>query len=290
MAKDSTRKAPRSCYSKAFLERFDELYGALTTVELDKLLRYEFKEELKTRSKSPRIWESLAYRRHLTKAQRAQREGTPMSEPEQLTMAITPSTPDVEIPNSITFGRCSFPAAVLEATARGLVQGEKLNDAYENAATDLGTVINHDSLPALGNFFRLRFKKNIKEFTSLSDEYITTTIHSELRSELVRQLHQDKWRDAAIIEKTAELFPSLEPLDQDEIKKIGNFWRRGKGSKIRRKHDAAAEQTPTSRSLAKKVDNTYTLSIAGPLLQYQETVDLAKAKSILRVILTEERP
>lgn len=289
MAKDSTRKAPASRYSEAFLERFDQIYGTLTLEELDKLLRYEFRQELKEKSKSPRIWESLAYRRNLTNKHKRSEETT-MQEPEQLTMAITPSTPDVAIPTSITFGRCSFPATVLEATARGLVQGEKLNNAYENAAEDLGTVINRDSLPALGNFFRIRFKKNIKEFPSLSEDYVAATIRSELRSELVRQLHQDKWRDAAIIEKTAELFPDLDPLDQDEIKRIGNFWRRGKGSKIKRKNDIAAEQTLTSRSLVKKVENTYTLSIVGPLLQYQETVDLAKAKSILRVILTEERP
>jgi hypothetical protein len=178
---------------------------------------------------------------------------------------------------------------VLQATAQGIIKGATLNAAYEKAATDLGTVINRNSLPALANFFRLRFKKNLKEFPSISDEEVTTTIYSELRAELVRQLHQEKWRDAAIIEKTAELFPDLEPLDQDGIKRIGNFWRRGKGSKIIRRSEAV-EQVPTGKSLVKKENNSYTLSIAGPLLQYQETVDLAKAKSILRVILTEERP
>jgi hypothetical protein len=125
----------------------------------------------------------------------------------------------------------------------------------------------------------------MSDFYNMPVEKIDLALQKEQRVELVRILKNEKWRDLAIIEKSADLFPDLDPLTLKDIQHIRNFWRVGK-KETRRKAVSNVESVPTVKSLAKMTDS-YILSIVGPLLKHEETVTLAKARTILRTVLTE---
>lgn len=280
MEKGNPRKT--SGYSEAFLKRFQEIYASTPTVELDKILRQEFPEDTKGRSINPGIWNSLAHRCGLKKGNTQKMEDT-------ISIEINPSTPDVEIPRAITFGKVAYPVELLKFMADKLHQGVGLTNAFNEATNKFNAVVDPKCIPPLGNFFRLRFKTTLSDFSSLSTESIGNTLLQEQRIELVRKLRNEKWRDLAIIEKTAELFPDLRPLTLDQIRGIRNFWRAVKGGAKKREYhrDPEVEKAPVARSLVKL--DEYTLAISGPKLQYNETVTFARAKAILKTVLTEDK-
>jgi hypothetical protein len=280
------QKGPRG-YSEEFLKRFDRIYTEYSVAELDSLLRKEFPEETKGRSTRLDMWRSLAHRRGLHRARKIKGKANIMED--IVSVSINPSTPNVDIPNSISLGKYAYPIDLLRAIVQGMADGMSLRVAYEEAAKKLNTIVEKKHLPSLSNFIRLRFDTNLKEFHKIPTAKIEIILQRQQRIELVRLLKKDKWRDLAIIEKTAELFPDLDPLALEEINKIRNFWRIGRKESKRKTLLSASpqdEQIPVVRSLA-KVDDSYTLSIVGPLLRYYETVKLAKAKEILKIILTE---
>jgi hypothetical protein len=165
-----------------------------------------------------------------------------------------------------------------------------VGNAYEIAAKQFNTIVDKNRVSSLTNFFRLRFATKLSDFSKIPVEKIDIILQKSQRTELVRFLKKEKWRDLAIIEKSADLFPDLDPLTLDEINKIRNFWHFGRKESTKKKVSSLLPEEGTImavKSLA-KVEDSYMLSIVGPLLQYRETMKLAKAKAILKIILSED--
>jgi hypothetical protein len=282
MEKNSTRKKRAGSYSEALLTRFKELYENTPNDQLDVILHKEFPQETKNR-KGFGPWRSLAHRLNLRKGSAKAMD--------EIVVNVIPSTPDVEVPSTITFGKIGYPVALLRSIGVALQHGEPLGGAYRNLAKEFGIIADNKHIPSLTNFFRMRFNATIPQFKGMPTQQIEETLQKELRVELVRRLRNDKWRDSAIIEKSAELFPEMEPLQLEEVRRIKNFWRAGKrertGKRGRPRLDTDIVQAPVVRNLAKK-DDLCTFSINGPTLNYTEKVPLAKAKNILKIVLTED--
>jgi len=295
MQKRNARKKGPKEYSEKFLKRFDALYPKFSTEELGPILRKEFPEETKNRSKESGVWRSLANRRGIY---RKGKKGNGAIVEDVVNISINPSTPDVELPTCITLGKYAYPIDLLRAIAQGIAAGASVGDAYETAAKQFNTIVDKSRISSLTNFFRLRFNTNLSQFSKVPLEKIDITLQKAQRVELVRSLKKEKWRDLAIIEKSADLFPDLDPLTLEEVNKIRNFWHLGRKENTRKKtpssfSDLSGALGPLEgtivavKSLAKNEDS-YMLSIVGPLLQYRETVKLAKAKEILKIILLED--
>ncbi len=194
--------------------------------------------------------------------------------------------PEVRLPNSITIGRHTYRIDFLTHIVKLLQRGNSVVTAYEETVAELKIDKDLSIIPCLTNSLRSKFKIRILDFPSLTQQKIENTMCQIQQVELVRQLRKDRWREVAILKKVNELFPGLKPLTQSDLLKISNYWpprKKQKKALVKQKDTALV-----ARSLKKDKEDSYKVVIEGPLLRYQESVSLTRAKSLLNLILTGE--
>jgi len=279
-------------FTSEVMQRFLVLYQERPTKEAIEQLEKEFPAVMRA-GKPRKYWTQVALRYGIKKTELGSFPVAPEPQPKleqaQLPLAeFKISNPDVKIPDHIIFGGWQlsvlaireYKDALLEdASAASIVR--RLRERYPSLGQAPDT--------AFANFFKLRLGlTGREEIVEASEETFEQAMKLQLRKQLVMDLFAQKWREAAIVEKSAELFPDLEPIEISEIKAMVTH--RRQTSKARQSKRRYVRNDPTEPASPKeprepKVTN-YSVKLIGPDLHYTaELSSREQAKNMLKALL-----
>lgn len=269
-------------FSDEVIQRFLTLYKKLPTSDAIAILEKEFPAVAKKR-KPRKYWTQVAFRNGVKKLA----EEEPVREDQMELPDVAPSTPAVEIPDHIVFGSAKIPLEALRYYRDQIVKDELSRvQIVANIRQRFPTLADapESSLP---NFFHLRFGAKTKaDLADMSAEEFENQLMIQHRNQLVFDLHDQKWRDSAIAEKTAELFPELEPIHPTEIKPLVRIRRKtAKARSLRwQKRERKDDGDEEVRLKEPKVVG-YSVKLTGPNMHYAADLTVEQAKNLLKNLL-----
>jgi hypothetical protein len=276
-------------FTEEVIQRFLALYVEKpTNLALEQLAK-EFSAVAKA-GKPVRYWNQIAWRCGIKKKElgsfpvapepKAQTQLPLVPEPE-----IRIKNPDVAIPDYFIFGGFKIPLAAIREYRDALL-GESSAASISRRLRERFPSMASTPENIFATFFKLRLGlSNRTEVIEITEEDFDHTIALQLRKQLVINLFAQKWREAAIVEKTVELFPDIEPLETSEVKTLVSHRRQTRNANQARRRPQNNEAQPLKEPCERKVA-TYSIRLVGPDLNYSaELSSREQAKTMLKALL-----
>jgi hypothetical protein len=288
MARGASKQFPSEV-----IQRFLALYVEKpTNLALEQLAK-EFPAVAKA-GKPVRYWNQIAWRCGIKKKElgsfpvapepKAQTrlplvELLPESEPE-----IRINNPDVAVPNHFIFGGFKIPLAAIREYRDALL-GDSSAASVSRRLRERFPSMTSTPENIFTTFFKLRLGLSTRtEIVEIVEEDFDHAIVLQLRKQLVMDLFAQKWREAAIVEKTVELFPDIEPLETSEVKTLVSHRRQTRNAHQARRRPQNNDEAP-KEPCARKV-TSYSVRLVGPDLNYSaELSSREQAKTMLKALL-----
>jgi len=265
-------------FNKELIQKFLELCDTTPVNEAIEILKKEFPEIIKV-DKPLKYWNQIANR-----SKRSRAAAPRPKKPAQMALPveeIKPTTPDVEVPSYVVFGSNKLPLDAIRYYHTEILHCERSRKDIVQSIRERFPSIAQISDPTIPNFFTLRFGScKLSVLSKIGKEELERMLQMQSRNQLVTELYAQKWRDSAIAEKAAELFPSLEPISTSEIKEITTHRiRANKISRQTRKENRIGEPREI-----KKV-TTWSVKLLGPNMHYEMDLTPDQAKDLLKKLL-----
>lgn len=276
-------------FTSEVIQRFLALYVEKpTSLALEQLAK-EFPAVAKA-GKPVRYWNQVAWRCGVKKTElgsfpvalepKAQTQLPLVPEPE-----IRISNPDVATPDYFIFGGFKIPLAAIREY-RNALRGDSSAASIARRLCERFPSMASTPENAFANFCKLRLGLSGRtEIVTAKDDDFDHAISLQLRKQLVMDLFAQKWRDAAIVEKTVELFPDLEPLEASEVKVLVDHRRQTiKARQSRRRY--RQEEGGEPPEIREPKVTAYSVRLVGPDLNYSaELSSREQAKTMLKALL-----
>lgn len=266
-------------FPKEVIQRFFALYRTMQADEAIEILKKEFPEVAKA-DKPLKYWTQIANRNGIRKK--------PLPKPAQMALPveeITPTTPEVPIPEYIVFGSTKLPLDAIRYYRDEVMRCERSRGEIVQSVRERFPSIAHIPDTTIPNFFTLRFGScNRMALSKIGEDELNHQLQMQSRNQLVLELHAQKWRDSAIVEKAAELFPNLEPISAPEVKTIVDHRAVTARARAARKTRKEVSQEPREPKEPRKI-TAHSVKLLGPNMHYDADLTPEQAKDLLKTLL-----